>query len=159
MKGGITWLPELYVVNPWTEKTIDDLYSIFLRDFIQNQLFYEEKQVWFFPEKENEKETIFWHLITKKELSVDDRLPDFRRAERLPWANPVINNAIYPEILNWDYEEGNGEIHTYLWLKDQDYLVILKKYKDSRRRLLTAYWIEHENYKRKLQGKYENRKA
>jgi len=70
----------------------------------------------------------------------------------------MLDNPDLPEVLDWDYEDGDGTIKTYLWLKDYDYLVILKKYQDGGRRLLTAYWIEYQNEKRKLQKKYEQRR-
>lgn len=34
--------------------------------------------------------------------------PNYRRAERLPWARPMLDNVGQPEILNWDYEEGEA---------------------------------------------------
>jgi len=155
--NNIHWLPELFPVNPWTEQTIECLYKIFSKDFIESFPHYDGNRVWIFPEKDSGKELIFWHLITKDDNKAQERLPDFRRAERLPWARPSLDSIPRFEILNWDYEEGDGVIHTYVWLKDYDYLVILKKYKDSSRRLITAYWIEYENYKKKLRNKYERR--
>lgn len=85
--------------------------------------------------------------------------PDFRRAERLPWARPMLDNVGQAEILNWDYEEGDGDIHTYVWLKDFDYLIVMKRYKDGRRRLITAFWLEYESKRRGLLKKYARRRA
>lgn len=151
------WLPEMFPVNPWTEQTYDLLYKIFERDFKETQPCYRGQTIWFFPEKEAGKELIFWHLTSRKDKNSGDRLPDLRRSERLPWAKPMLDNCDKPEILDWDYEEDDGDIHTYVWLKYYDYLMILKKYRDGRRRLVTSYWIEYDNFKRKLGKKYDNR--
>jgi len=42
-------------------------------------------------------------------------------------------------------------VNTYLWLKDFDFLVLMKKYPDGRRRLLTSLYIDYSNYRRKLE--------
>ncbi|MCR4434100.1 MAG: hypothetical protein NUV70_08650 [Caldiserica bacterium] len=151
------WLPDMFPVNPWTDKTYDLLYQIFRRDFLENHVYYQGNSVWFFREKENGKEIIFWHLTSHEVGKQGGRIPDPRRAERLPWARAMIDNCQEPEILAWDYLEGNGDIKTYIWLKDYDYLIIMKKYQDSTRRLVTAFWIEYVHFKEKLIKKYKNR--
>jgi hypothetical protein len=151
------WLPEMFPVNPWTEQTFDLLYEIFKRDFKDSQPNYRGLTVWFFPEKELDKELVFWHLTTREDKESGERLTDFRRSERLPWARPMLDNADTPEVLDWDYEEGDRTVQTYVWLKDFDYLMILKKYPDGRRRLITSFWVEFPNTRRKLEKKFERR--
>ncbi|MFH1076757.1 MAG: hypothetical protein V1753_07980 [Pseudomonadota bacterium] len=153
------WLPQMLSVNPWTDKTFDDLYTLFKRDFVENKPRYRSISVWFFPDMEDGKERIFWHLTHREDKERGERLSDFRRSERLPWARPMLENPDEPEVLDWDYEEGNGSIKTYVWLKDFDYLVLLKKYPDGGRRIVTAYWIEYGHEKRKLLKKYQRRIA
>ncbi len=110
-----------------------------------------------FPEIEDGKEKIFWHLTTRKEKKTGERLPDLRRSERLPWVRPMLDQPERPEVLAWDYEEGDGDINTYVWLGKYDFLILLKKYPDTTRRLITSYWLEYENTKTKLRKKYEKR--
>jgi len=62
------WLPELFSVNPWTESTYSDLHHIFIRDFIDSQPQYQGQAIWFFPEMEDGKHVIFWHLTTSPTL-------------------------------------------------------------------------------------------
>ena len=69
----------------------------------------------------------------------------------------MIENCSRSEVKEWNYEEGNGAIHTYIWLKDHDYVVILKNYKDGQLRLKTAYYIDFPHKRRKLEKKYNNR--
>lgn len=152
-----TWLPPIFQMSPWNEAILEALYAIFRRDFIDNPASYRGNRVWFFPERDREKENIFWHLVERDDDDNDARLPDFRRSERLPWARPMLDNVGQPEVLDWDYEEGKGDIRTYVWLKDFDYLIVMKKYPNGQRRLVTAYYVDYENTRQKLQKKYERR--
>lgn len=151
------WLPLLFLVDPWTSDTYEKLYCLFYRDFIESPPDYRGRDVWVFPEKEGEKEKVFWHLTTREDKKTEERLPDFRRCERLPWAKPILEHAGCPEIMDWDYEEGDGTIKTYVWLEQYDFVVILKKYPDGGRRLITSFWIEYEHTRRKLKEKYKRR--
>jgi hypothetical protein len=144
-------------VNPWRDSTFDTLYSIFTRDFKETQPIYEGKAVLFFPEMENGKELIFWHLTHSEDKITRERLPDLRRAERLPWVRKVIDNADKPEVLAWDYTESDRSIHTYIWLKEHDFLVIMKKYPDASHRIITAYYIDYLHTRTKLEKKYRKR--
>lgn len=151
------WLPDLFPVNPWGHDTYDALYRLFRRDFIESQPVYQRHIVWFFPEIEDGKEQIFWHLTSRNDKETGERLPDPRRSERLPWVRSTLDQAQRPEVLAWDHEEADGTIKTYVWLENYDFVVILKKYPDGRRRLITAFWVEYSNAKRKLRKKYERR--
>jgi hypothetical protein len=166
------WLPETAVVSPWTESTYEMLYAIFCRDIRDYNLRYISHPVWIFLEMEDGKENVFWHLTTRiyrqKKISrrkrkfypssqtdtEPQRLPDLRRCERLPWVKPLIEHASEPEILAWDYEEGNRTIKTYIWIKDYDFVVIMKKYPDGRRRLITSFHVDktykRQDFKRRL---------
>ena len=69
----------------------------------------------------------------------------------------MIENAKELEVLAWDYEEGDLTIKTYVWLKDLDFTVIMKKYPDNKRRLITSFYVD-KDYKRKdFERKYANR--
>ncbi len=171
------WLPEPLNVNPWTEHTYDMLYRVFCRDIRDTALFYEEKRIWIFPDIEDERETIFWHLTTREEKAhriprrkqrhykpeqshdpeTKVRYPDMRRCEKLNWIKPLIEHSYEHEVLAWDYEEGDGSVKTYIWIKDCDFVVIMKKYPSGQRRLLTSYHVDKEYTKADFLRKYENR--
>lgn len=168
------WLPDIVCVDPWTQSTYDMLYRIFCRDIRDNDLRYIENEVWFFPEIEDGREKIFWHLTTRYIISKiprrkkkfypagqthfeKDRFPDLRRCERLSWVKALIEKARSPKVLAWDYEEGDLTIKTYVWLKEYDFIVIMKKYPDDKRRLITSFYVD-KFYKRKdFERKYANR--
>lgn len=151
------WLPPMFAMSPWSVELMESLYVLFKRDFIDHPANYDGHRVWFFPEKDRGKELIFWHLVEREDKSMGERLPDFRRSERLPWARPMLDNLAQPAVLHWDYEEGKGDIHTYVWLKDFDYLIVMKKYRDGQRRLVTAHYIDYDNKRHKLLKKHEKR--
>lgn len=169
------WLPDIVSVDPWTEGTYDMLYQIFCRDIRDYDLRYFGNKVWIFQDIEDGKEKIFWHLTTRSARAIkiprrkrkfypagqtyidEDRYPDLRRCERLPWIKALIEKAREPGLITWDYEEGDGTIKTYVWLKELDFAVIMKKYPDNKRRLITSFYID-KNFKRKdFERKYENR--
>ena len=154
------WLPALIEMSLWNEEVLAGLYAVFRNDFIDNPPRYQGGEVWFFPERERDKELIFWHLTEREDPpGTGNRLPDFRRCERLRWARALFDHCHDPQVKAWDYEEGDGNVHTYLWLEDFDYVVVMKRYPDGRRRLLTAFWVEYESKRRNLRKKYANRLA
>lgn len=151
------WLPDLFPVNPWSAGTYEALYQIFCRDLKDSRPMYRGVEVWFFLEEEDGKEKLFWHLSSRDDKATGERLPDLRRSERLPWVRPMIDQPNQPEVLDWDFEEADGTVKTYVWLRDHDFVVIMKKYPNQNRRLITSFWIEHGNTRRKMQKKHDNR--
>jgi hypothetical protein len=157
MNGPPAWLPPTATVNPWTNETYDMLYAIFVRDFKDAQALYEGNAVWFFPELDSGKEVVFWHMTSRADKETGERLPDLRRSERLPWARPMLENSTQPEIRAWDYKEGDGRVKTYVWLRDHHFLVLLKKYTNGKRRLITSYYVDQPHTRRSLEKKYAKR--
>ena len=170
------WLPEMAPVNPWTADTYEMLYVIFCRDIRDSGLRYAGKEVWIFKNMEDGKETIFWHLTSRKKKEEriprrkrkfftnahnnlePERLPDLRRCERLPWVKPLIEHFGDPEVLAWDYEEGDRTIKTYVWMREFNFVVIMKKFPDGKRRLITSFYVDSKYKKQDFQRKYENRR-
>ncbi|HDH00421.1 MAG TPA: hypothetical protein ENG80_01240 [Nitrospirae bacterium] len=169
------WLPDMLCVNPWTENTYEKLYNIFCRDIRDSDLRYFSKAVWIFLELDDGKESVFWHLTSrttkpikiprrKRKFYSDDqtyieeeRLPDLRRCERLPWIKALIEHSSEPEVRAWDYEEGNRTIKTYVWLKEYDFVVIMKKYPDGKRRLITSFYVDSLYKQKDFERKYVKR--
>ena len=151
------WLPELLQVDPWTGHTFEILYEIFTRDFKISRPHFQGYEVWFFPEMDEGKEKIFWHLTHQDDEEAGVRLPDPRRSERLPWVRCLIENPERQEVIWWDYREASGDIHTYIWLKEYDFVVVMKKYRDGKRRLISAFHISYSHTRRSLEKKYNRR--
>lgn len=151
------WLPPLFPVRPWTNSTYELLYRVFHHDFIEVPARYLDYQVRIFNQIEDGHEVTFWHLTSRFDKDAGCRLPELERSERLPWARPIIENSQDPEILAWDFIEGNGEIRTYVWLRNYDYVVIMKQLDHQDRYLLTAFWVNYPSRRRQLQKKFEQR--
>lgn len=171
------WLPDMVQVSPWCTSGSDDtyeiLYRIFCRDIKNHELKYVEYNVWFFNELEDGKEKIFWHLTSREQKSRKvprrkkrfydtdtipaERLPDLRRSERLPWVRSLIENCGKSEISAWDYEEGDGSIKTYVWSENYDFVVVMKKYPDQSRRLVTSFYIDVDYKRHNFERKYDRR--
>ena len=72
---------------------IELLYEIFKNDFIDNRTYLAEK-IYIDPkkrEKHNNKENIFWHIITRVHQKSKKREFDKERAIRIKWFLRTIN--------------------------------------------------------------------
>jgi len=80
-------------------------------------------------------------VTTRDDKHNNARLPDLRRCERLPWLKPILENPTKPEILAWEYTEGDGTLKVYVWLKDHDYVAIMKKQRKVAPPIMLGYAI------------------
>ena len=154
-----SWLPPIVSVSGDWNKIIILLYKIFKKDFQYGKLYFQCYTVgWderILPGDSHEEG--FWHLITKEDMKTGERLPDFRRAERLPWCAPTIRNSEDPVVKTWDLK-ARGKIRTYLWLEKMDYVVVLEKRKNKKKVfLITAYYVEGKATRGSLMKKYNSR--
>ena len=167
------WLPAQIPFGGDWDTFIRTLYKIFERDFKQSNPSHKGKAVWHDRRKDPSDgygyEEGFWHLTTKDEWVYDqttrtnrrDRVPDLRRSERLPWCRPVLDHSADSSILAFNHKENNGQIRTYIWLKDWDYVVILRPWKTRKYgtvwMLVTAFFMDYRNARNNMRLKYNNR--
>ena len=156
------WLPSMVSVDGVWEEVVACLYQIFETDFKHGKPTFEEYPVWWdwriLPGDSYEEG--FWHLITRTDFAMQERIPDFQRAKRLPWCAPTIRNSADTTVSVWDYEEASGRIRTYLWLEDLDYVVILEKRKIKKGKiafLITAFHLDRRSRRNAMRRKYERR--
>jgi hypothetical protein len=153
------WLPAMAIVNGDWGEVVAKLYGIFQRAFVSAPCqFMGYRVTWDRRVVEGRYEEGFWHLITREDYSRDERLPDFRRAERLPWCSPTISNCEDIAVRVWDYQEGNrrNSVRTYLWLYELDYVVVLEKQitgTDPKAILVTAFHVDGRSARRSLETK------
>ncbi|QJB42956.1 hypothetical protein [Dolichospermum flos-aquae] len=150
------WLPPLVLLNDYggnSEAYLEAVYTIFKGDFIDSKPSF--KGIRFGLKRYpllQDKEATFWH-ITSEGSQETERIPDFRRCERIRWLRPIIENSEDPAIKVWENDrKGNKRI--CLWLDSEDYLVILDK-RDRYVLLWTAYLVTQPHRQRKLQKEYE----
>ncbi|MDP2302556.1 MAG: hypothetical protein Q8N03_09045 [Ignavibacteria bacterium] len=152
-------LPNLIILESFNgvfQAYFEAVYEIFKRDFVDSKPVFNKKQLRLKTHPLIDgKEYTFYHFTHSGDIE-NERLPDFRRMERIGWAKPVIeeyNNwglKIWPQIRN-------GKDRLCIWLEfenDLDYIVIL----DVRTNYIlpwTAFVLEYEHEKRKKQKEYE----
>jgi hypothetical protein len=107
------------------------------------------------------KEKSFWHLVKHSMKWGNDGVYDISRAKRLPWVRDVVCSCPNSQITEFNYLEGSGFIHRYLWVKSVKYVVILKSLpmnKATREFLLvTAFEIDFAQKEKDLESKYQDR--
>ncbi len=152
-------LPELVLLEDYGgnyERFIQAVYAVFQRDFVKYKTKFrgEELRLKWHPIYQDKAYT-FYHMTHKGE-DEQNREPDFRRCERMPWAKPVIENCdawnlkIWPQI-----RKGSNRLCIWLDLEEEpDYVLILDVRKDYKL-LWTAFVLEYEHEKRKKQKEYE----
>lgn len=164
------WLPAIMCTDGNWNRVIAALYAIFERDIKNSAIRLKGRPVWHdrrvLPGEEYEEG--FWHLTSRDEWVFDkkqrrkvkDRVWDSRRSERLPWCRPTIEHAGEPVVMMWDYEEADGQIRTYVWLKEWDYVIVLER---QQKRLgvifmlITAFYVDCAAKRSDLESRYVKR--
>lgn len=100
------------------------------------------------------KEGTFWHLISKGPVggSEEDREPDFRKCERIKWIKYILEKETNVKI--WRTIEKKGRYRMKICYGEWEYIIILIE-TEAYYRLLTAYPLETQHAKRKIQKDYE----
>jgi hypothetical protein len=137
--------------NNWNDY-LDALYEIFYRDFVITKPHFEGKR---FALKRHPmvmgKEATFWHIISEGDVE-SERLPNLRRCERIAWPRPLIE-AIKTQQVLWWRNRRKEEERILIALKDFSYVVVLAD-RGEYILLWTAYCVEHEHRRQKLQKEY-----
>jgi hypothetical protein len=152
------WLPELIECGGLWGDTLARLYAVFERDFVRGRPSFRGKRVWW-DRRILPGETYsegFWHLISQTDSRLGERVPEFRRAERLCWCRPMLEHPDEPEMRVWD-ADASGKVRTYLWLEEEDFALVLEQRNAATAILITAYHLDGEGSRRKLQRSYSNR--
>lgn len=145
------WLPPLMEFGDYGgdwNRYLAAIYAAFRNDFVASKPSFRGRRLGLkrHPEYDG-KEATFWHMISEGSVE-EDRIPDFRRCERIRWARPLIEHHAEPEVLVWTEPRGANDDRIHIYLPDERYLVVLA---DRGSYILpwTAFYIEHENGHRK----------
>lgn len=140
-------------------KIIDFLYAIFESDFVIDKTFLAEK-ILIDPlsnDKSDDKEKIFWHVITKENSKSKKREFDIHRASRIKWIKRMLLNHSHSEIkLFYHYENKQKVVRLYLWAQNKDFVVIIQKLGKSSSHLVTSFYIEKNYNKSIYEKRYQN---
>lgn len=155
----IDWLPEIICLESFNGdwgNYVEAIYGVFRRDFVDSRPLYDSLPVTIDGRLENGKEATFWHVTHSYSNLVGERIPELRRCERVCWIRPLIENALLNSevVLIWN-EKKNKQLRTYLWLKEKDYLTVLRVINSKVAILITAFFIEREHTRNKLLKTFE----
>ena len=156
------WLPDLVRFEDssgdWATY-LDALYRFFTADFIHSKPRWPGKRVALkrYPEYQGKAAT-FWHMIPEGGTE-DERIPDFRRCERIRWPRPIME--AFPNRMPdrndrvswWKSKRGSDE-RIVLALADFSYLVVVAERADFVMPW-TAYSVAHEHRRGKLRREHE----
>lgn len=102
-----------------------------------------------------------WHLLTRDNKDLRERVVDLERARHLPWCAAIIQNADEPEVTCWHFRhQKDNSVRAMLWLREWDYVVILARKSKSTGviyDLVTAYIVDYNRKREQLEESYENR--
>ena len=154
------WLPSLVTMadygGKW-EDYLETIYDIFQRDFVRSKPRYAAKRFALKRHPVSEgKEATFWHLVSEGR-DENNRTVDIRRCERIRWPRPLIEAIGSDKVCVWRNKRGNSN-RIVIAIDDFSYIVILDDRKDYVL-LWTAYFVERERRRRKLEREYETWKA
>lgn len=152
-------LPELILLAAYGgdyHLFIESVYATFEKDFILYKPSFRGKslRLKYHPAFQGKAYT-FYHM-THIGNNENDRIPDLRRCERIPFARPVIEKCDNWELKIWPQKRGNKN-RLCIWLERQDepdYFVIL----DVRDKYIlpwTAFVAEYEHQKKKKLKEYQ----
>ena len=150
----IPFLPELIKFEGDWNDFIARAYLVFKKDFIESSPRIHGVYVSVNRTKNDGSpmEEGFWHLVTREDKKLKERLPDFPRAERVSWVRPIVENYSAIEIERWRYLEGSGQVRHYLYVRAADYLVILEERPKSYF-LVTGFYVDSDWKRRDLEAK------
>lgn len=145
------------------------LYGFFHRDFVARQTWLN-CNIWIDPQchrMEDGKEKTFWHLTSREQkmfvkqgnryVPVKERLPDFRRSERIEWVRQIIENHNHAVVRCFYHKETTGSrpIRFYLWAYNHDFVVILQKLGKSSSFLVTSFYIDQPSKRQDYTVRYQ----
>ncbi|KIM02926.1 MAG: hypothetical protein WA080_04205 [Sulfuricurvum sp.] len=142
-----------------SDEIVEFLYSIFKNDFIDTSC-HLANTIYIDPiakDKRNEKEKIFWHIITKDNAKSEKRELDKNRASRIKWIKKMILNHNHHKIkLFYHYENRQKVVRLYLWAYDENFIVIIQKLGKSSSHLVTSFYIDKHYNKNIYETRYQN---
>jgi hypothetical protein len=132
------------------------VYNAFKSGFIDSNPFYNGLRVGAqkFPLVDGIHRT-FYH-ITHEGDDETNRLPDFRRMERIRFPRFMIDNLPHNDLLVWKNTRAN-DVRVLIFNIAEEYLIVLTERKDYYL-FWTAYLVEKEHNRRKLLKEYNANK-
>ncbi len=155
--GATDWLPSLVVFKDYGgnwNAYLEAIYGMFKKDFIDSKPDFFGRRMGLIRNPVSlGKEATFWHFISEGKVE-DDRLPDFRRCERIKWPKPIIESADDGSKVKWWSDKRQTDTRILIALSDFTYIVVLLD-KGNYLLPLTAYNIDKSHRQDKYRKEYE----
>jgi len=152
-------LPEIIEMNDFGgdfHSFNEAVYEIFRNDFVVNKPKFNGKRLGLKAHPIIDgKEYTYYHFTHSGDIE-NDRIPDFRRMERMGFPKPIIDNSKCITLKVWRNKRGRNNRILILHEVEQ-YLVVLE---DRINYILpwTAYFIEYKHKLKKYLKEYEEYK-
>lgn len=151
------WLPDIISYDDFNgnwDNFLESIYTIFHRDFVETKPIFRGTPLALkrYP-MINNKEATFWHMISEGPTE-QEKIPNIRRCERVPWAKPVVENCDCGVMKIWRNRRKN-EDRIIIWFEEKEFLVVLADRK-TYKIFWTCYNVTEEHRKRKLNKEYED---
>ncbi len=150
-------LPNLILLEDYRgniQTYFEEVYNVFNKDFVRSKPTFQGVRLGLkkYPIIEG-KEYTFYHMTHSGDIE-NDREPDLRRMERIPFPRPIIDNSVHIDLKVWKNQRGT-ETRILIWHEKEEYLVILAQRKDY---ILpwTAYLVLQKHRKEKLMKEYSD---
>lgn len=136
------------------DELLEKCYEVYSNDFITNKTIFKSLPVTTGRIKDGEKyPSTFWHIISGHEKEITNgRAIDYKRAKRIPWIKPIIENYNDPILLCWkslEFDKSSGKeiMKYYFWYKEGNYIIVLKEIKTKTIKyfLATAFYVFERN--------------
>lgn len=131
-------LPKLIGFSGDWRDYVEELYKVYERQIVQGKLEFLGLPVktQYRPPSQG-KGFGFWHVISEGQEEAE-RIPDFRRCERISWIAWVIRNVGIDSRISWWKNKRGSNTHVVLWVEEEDFAVILAE-RNGYYLLKTAY--------------------
>lgn len=145
------------------EDYLDSLYAAFLSDLVHGNLFWKDSATPLSLRRNpmvSERHAIFWHIISGGGSEESARVIDGERCRRLHWIAPMIRmfNLTHPALgagtIRWWRSPRPGSPRFLLSTSDYSYVVVIEE-RPEYALLVTAYCVEQEHRRRKLQKEHD----
>jgi hypothetical protein len=145
-------------IDPSTEH-LEELYQLFKSDFIDNVFYFDGSKV--IIDIRNSKEDgfenyphTFVKIITRGNKG--KRAFDKKRANKIHWIRPILENRNTEDITCFQYLEPDGKIRDYFWFKEGYFLVVMEKITPDYV-IVSCFHIDDERNQKYYEDKYSKR--
>lgn len=145
-------------IDPTAEQ-LGELYQLFKADFIDEEFYIDGCKVKI--DVRNSKEEgfedyphTFVKIITRGDKG--KRNFDKKRANKIHWIKPILENRNTEDIICFQFLEGDGSVRDYFWFKEGFFLVIMEKITPDYI-IVSCFHIDNEKNQKYYEKKYQNR--